>query len=51
MNRKGKSLNSVSIEIIKYFSVSKVTTHVQMLSFGTDTAPQSFCHSLLPCRW
>jgi len=22
-----------------------------MLSFGTDTAPQSFCNSSLPCRW
>jgi len=27
--------------------VSKVTTHVGMLSFGTDTAPQSFCHSFV----
>jgi len=31
--------------IIKYFAVAKGTTRVRMLSFGIDTAPQSFCHS------
>ena len=39
--------NSVSIGIIKRFAVSKVTTCVRMLSFSTDTAPQSFCHSFI----
>jgi len=29
----------------------KVTTGVRMLSFVTDTAPQSFCTHLLPCWW
>jgi len=29
------------------FAVSKVTTCLRMLSFGTDTAPQSFCHSVI----
>jgi len=28
---------------MKCFAVSKVTTRVQV-SFGIDTAPQSFCH-------
>jgi len=48
---KGKSLNKqcfyVSIKIVKCFAVSKVTTRVRMLPFGTDTAPQSFCHSFI----
>jgi len=47
MNRKGKCLNSVSIRIIECFAVSTVTTRDRMLSFGTDTAPQSFCHSFI----
>jgi len=56
MNRKGKSLkqNSVSIGITKCFAISEVTTHVRMLSFGTDTGTQPHNHfatHLLPCRW
>ena len=35
------------IEIIKCLAVSKVTTRVKMLSFGNDTALQSFCHSFI----
>jgi len=27
-----------------FCGISTVTTRVQMLSFGNDTAPQSFCH-------
>jgi len=30
--------------IIKCYAVSTVTTCIWMLSFGIDTAPQSFCH-------
>jgi len=53
MNRKGKSLNKqCSIGIIKFLGVSKVTTRVHLLSFGIDTASQSFCRSfILPWRW
>jgi len=47
MNRKVKSLNSVSTGIMKYFAVSKVSTCVRVLSFGIYTAPQSFCHSFI----
>jgi len=32
---------------MKCSAVSKVTTRVRMLSFGIDTAPQSFCHSFI----
>jgi len=32
---------------MKCFTVLKVTTRVRMLYFGTDTAPQSFCHSFI----
>ena len=34
-------------------AVSKVSTqcHVRMLSFSTDTTPQSFAARSLPCRW
>ena len=41
--------NSVSIRIIKYFAISKVTTRVRMLSVGTDTAPQSFYGTIVYC--
>jgi len=52
MFRKGKYLNnSVSVAIIKCFAVSAVTTRIQSLSFGLDTAPQSFCHWFITCRW
>ena len=47
MNWKGKSWNSVSIGVLKCFVVSKVTTRVWMLSFGTDTTTQSFCNSFI----
>jgi len=49
MNRKRKSVKqSVSIGIIKcFFAVSKVKRRVRMLSFGIDTALQSFCHSFI----
>ena len=48
MSVKGKSLkNSVSTGIIKCFAISEVTTCVRMLSFGIDTAAQSFCHSFI----
>jgi len=33
--------------IIKCFAVLKVTTRGRMLSFGIDTAPQTFCHSFV----
>jgi len=33
--------------IIKCLGVSTVTTRVQMPSFSTDTAPQSFCHCFI----
>ena len=32
---------------MKCFAVSKVTTRIWMLSFGIDTAPESFCNSLI----
>jgi len=30
-----------------FCGISKATTCVRMLSFGTDAAPQSFCHSFI----
>jgi len=49
MNRKGYIFytDSLSIAIIKYFAVSKVTVCVLMLSFGIDTGAQLFCHSFI----
>ena len=32
---------------MKCLAVSTVTTRVRMPSIGTDTAPQSFCHSFI----
>jgi len=48
MNRKGKSLNKqYCYRNNKMFAVSKAATHVRMLRFGIDTAPQSFCYSFI----
>jgi len=33
--------------IIICSTVSTVATRVRMLSFGSDTGPQSFCHSFI----
>jgi len=49
MNRKGKSLNKQCFyQNNKMFcSIKSYNTRVRMLSFSTDTAPQSFCHSFI----
>jgi len=49
MNTKVKSFKQCSNRIIKFFAVAKVTTRVGMMSFGTDTGPQSFCNSIVYC--
>jgi len=42
-----KHLNTLKKFYINNTSVSTLTTRVRMLSFGIDTAPQSFCHTFI----
>jgi len=48
MNRKDKSLNTQRFNRNnKNVAATKAATRIPVLSFGTDTAPQPFCHSFI----